>query len=247
MERVSFLIESTGTRLPCLLNPETLVVRRAAGLRSRPSAAGALAGVATGDDPLIHTGGGRTELELDLLFDVTLTQPGGTAITDDVRELTGPLWAMAENAVSDDGLAAAPRVRFVWGKSWNVPAVVAAVAERLENFTAEGVARRSWLRLRLWRVGDAGPEPEDPLSGPPPRHGAGALAGLPPDRFAIRELAGGSAPGGGERLDAFLARSHVSPRNWKLVADLNGLDDPHRVPAATPIRLPGPGLLGGGQ
>jgi hypothetical protein len=244
VERVSFLIESSGARLTCLLNPQTLVVRRVAGLRPRPSAAGALAGAATGDDPLLHTGGGRTELDVDLLFDLGLAAPG-TGVTD-VRDLTWPLWSMAENALSDSGLATAPRVRFVWGKSWNVPAVVAAAAERLENFTPEGLARRSWLRLRLWRVGDGGPAIEDPLSGARPRHGAAlALAGVPADGFAIRELAGGTAPGGGERLDAFLARNGVSPRHWKLVADLNGLDDPSRVPPATALRLPAPAFLGG--
>ena len=28
MERVAFLVEDTGERIPCLLNPESLVVRR---------------------------------------------------------------------------------------------------------------------------------------------------------------------------------------------------------------------------
>jgi hypothetical protein len=40
----------------------------------------------------------------------------------------------------------------IWGKSWNIPGIVVAVAERLEHFTAAGVPRRSWLRLRLLRV-----------------------------------------------------------------------------------------------
>ena len=31
MERVAFLIEETGERIACLLNPESLVVRRIAG------------------------------------------------------------------------------------------------------------------------------------------------------------------------------------------------------------------------
>jgi hypothetical protein len=242
VERVSFLVEATGTRLACLLNPETLAVRRVAGVRPRRSAAGALTGAELSDDPLLHTGGGRTELDLDLLFDVSLG--GGTVAAEDVRDLTRPFWNLAEN-----GGAGGTQVRFVWGKTWNIPGVVVSVAERLENFTSQGIARRSWMRLRLWRVGESTRQhPTDlqrPDSGAAPD--AAALAALPPDAFAVRTLSGGDGPGGGERLDNFLARNGVSPANWKAVASLNGIDDPHRVRPATPLRLPPPGLLGGGR
>jgi len=243
MERVSFLVEATGDRLTCMLNPETLAVRRLAGVRPRRSAAGALTGSAMTDDPLLHTGGGRTELDLDLLFDVTLA--GGSVATEDVRDLTRPLWNLAENAGPE--AAGGPRVRFVWGKSWNVPGVVVSVSERLENFTPQGVARRSWLRLRLWRVAEEGRTRA--ASGrlePAARIDAAAFASLPPDAFALRQLGGGLGPGGGERLDTFLARNHIPPSQWKAVAALNGIDDPHRVPPATALRLPPAGLMGGG-
>jgi hypothetical protein len=242
MERVSFLIVATGTRLSCLLNPETLAVRRVAGVRPRRSAAGALTGAELSDDPLLHTGGGRTELDLDLLFDVSLA--GGSVPADDVRDLTGPFWNLAEN-----GGAGGTQVRFVWGKTWNIPGVVVSVAERLENFNPQGVARRSWLRLRLWRVGESTGQHRTDLqrleSATP--LDAASLAALPPEAFTVRTLTGGDSPGGGERLDNFLARNGVSPANWKVVASLNGIDDPHRVPPATSLRLPPPGLLGGGR
>ena len=242
MERVSFLVESTGARLPCLLNPETLAVRRVAGVRPRRSAAGALTGAELTDDPLLHTGGGHTELDLDLLFDVSLG--GGSVVADDVRDLTRPFWNLSENGAA----GATPQVRFVWGKTWNVPGVVVSVSERLENFTPQGVARRSWLRLRLWRVSEAGVRPSEVqrLGRAAPVDPA-ALAAMPADAFAVRVLGGGDTPGGGERIDTFLARNRISPANWKLVASLNGIDDPHRIPAATTLRLPPPGLLGGGR
>src|SRR5438105_1692360 len=110
MERVAFLIEATSERIGCLLNPETLVLRRAAGVRPRRSAGGLLTGGQLTDDPLLYTGGGRTELELDLLFDTSLA--GSTITTDDVRDLTGPFWALAENATGADGYGQPPLVRF---------------------------------------------------------------------------------------------------------------------------------------
>ena len=72
MERVTFLVEPGQERLGCLLNPESLVTRRRAGIEPRRSIGGPVTGAGMRDDRLLFTGGGRTEFELDLLFDVTL-------------------------------------------------------------------------------------------------------------------------------------------------------------------------------
>ena len=72
MERITFLVERTGDRIPCLLNPESLEVRRSAGLVRRRGVGGAIIGNPRTDDPLVATGGGVTEYELKLLFDVDL-------------------------------------------------------------------------------------------------------------------------------------------------------------------------------
>jgi hypothetical protein len=161
MERVAFLIEDTGERLGALLNPESLLMRRVAGVRPRRSISGPLSGAGLSDDPLLYTGGGRTELEFELLFDVTVA--GSSLLTANVRELTTPLWELSENKGSPgSGAYAQPRlVRFVWGKTWNVLGIVTAVAERLEQFNAEGAPQRSWLRMRLVRVS----EPVSPGAG----------------------------------------------------------------------------------
>lgn len=159
MERVVFLVEESGERIACLLNPETFVVRRRAGVRTRRGAVGQLSGSAMADDPLIYTGGGSTELELDLLFDVSLMPAGASVTTEDVRDLTGPLTGLAENLVDNDGYCKPPLVRFIWSRFWNLAGVITAVAERLEDFTPEGAPRRSWVRLRLVRVADGPPEP----------------------------------------------------------------------------------------
>lgn len=203
MERVAFLIERTNQRLGCLLNPEHLLLRRVAGIRPRQSATGPLTGVGLSDDPLLYTGGGRTELELSLLFDVSLG--GSSVISEDIRDLTAPLWRLAENAELDDE-GRPPIVRFIWGKAWNIPGVIVTVAERLEHFTPAGVPQRSWLRLRMWRTEEtpvrpaAAPRPR--LPAPPsetfpgletgvrihPRLGGGGagIAALPPE-FAVGE------------------------------------------------------------
>jgi hypothetical protein len=146
------LTSGSESPLTCLLNPESLTQRRVAGVQQRRAAGGLLTGAGLSDDPLLFTGGGRTELDLDLLFDVSLSE--SPVEGNDVRNMTRRLWNLAENR-EEGGERGRPQVvRFMWGKSWNIPGVVISVAERLEHFDADGVPRRSWLRLRMLRVSE---------------------------------------------------------------------------------------------
>lgn len=229
MERVAFLIEQTNERLSCLLNPESLTIRRSSGIRSRQSSGGQLTGIGLSDDPLLYTGGGRTELELDLLFDITLL--GSSVATDDVRNLTAPFWNLSENR--GGGYASPPILRFIWGKYWNIPVVVAAVSERLENFTPDGAPGRSWLRMRLLRVREpaAPPAPAPVDTGAPPTLDE-INAELAPERLQYYEVSGG------DRLDAIAAQYYGDPSYWRLLADFNGLTDPFALQAGMILLVP---------
>jgi hypothetical protein len=249
MERVAFLLEETNERLGCLLNPESLVIRRVAGVLPRRSLGGQFTGVGLRDDPLLYTGGGRTELELNLLFDVSLA--GSSIETNDVRDLTGPLWNLAENTRSTNGQRRPPLVRFVWGKSWNIPGIVAAVAEYLEQFTAEGAPQRSWLSMRLWRVSEPQKETvpgEQSLQAQAlsPQELEVSPESVPPDRVQVHVVSAG------ERLDEIAARYYPDslaaegPALWRMLASFNGLADPLHIPAGTLLRIPPLSALGGG-
>ncbi|MCI0398265.1 MAG: hypothetical protein L0332_32915 [Chloroflexi bacterium] len=248
MERVAFLIEDTNERLGCLLNPETLVIRRSAGVRPRRSAGGQLTGAGLRDDPLLFTGGGRTELELELLFDISLA--GSSITTDDVRELTTPLWNLAENATANEGYGQLRRVRFLWGKYWDIPGVVVAVAERLEHFTAAGAPQRSWLRLRIVRVDEAA---TTGAAGPLPPDTSLSLQDWPEDLIAseeeweVHETVGGGDEGErgtGERLDQLAEEYYGDASLWRLIAKANDIDDPTNVSGGQALRLPPLSILG---
>jgi hypothetical protein len=254
MERVAFLIEHTGERIGCLLNPESIVRRRAAGLRRRRSAGGLLTGHGLSDDQLIYTGGGTTELNLDLLFDVSVS--GSTIATEDVRDLTAPLWALAENVPVEDGYGRPPLARFIWGKSWNIPGVIAEVAERLEWFTPEGIPRRSWLRMRMLRVAESQSQPQavrhsnpaiapalaagSPAGANPATSASGAAAGGGRIYEVVGESSGGGSSEGGssEPLYNIASRHGRSPSWWKVIAEHNGIDDPLRIAPGTQLQIP---------
>lgn len=246
MERVAFLVEETNERLGCLLNPASLVVRRVAGVLPRSSLGGQFTGSGLRDDPLLYTGGGRTILELRLLFDVALA--GSSIQSNDVRDLTGPIWNLAENTQSAGGSRRPPLVRFVWGKSWNIPGIVTAVAERLEEFAADGTPQRSWLSMRLWRVN------EEPEESTPREQGLQALSP------AELDVAPGSVPAdrvqthvvsAGERLDSIAARAYPAevgesgPARWRALASFNNLEDPLHLPAGFALQIPPESARGG--
>jgi hypothetical protein len=254
MERVAFLVEDTKERLGCLLNPESLEIRRQAGVRQRGG--GTPGSVARGDDALVATGGGITELRLDLLFDIGLS--GSSTRTEDVRDLTGPIWQLAENRRSGSGRGRIPRVRFIWGKYWNLPGVVAAVAERLDRFSPAGAPQRSWLRMRLLRVDDG--DPAGPPLVPPALTEQAALS----ETFIQRAVRGATALftagpqhtvlGGGdgdrrssERLDAIAGRMYGDPSAWRVLAAANGVADPLHLPVGLALRLPVAGGVTRGQ
>jgi hypothetical protein len=243
MERVAFLVERTGERIECLLNPDSFVLARQAGVRTVRSLAGTLSGRPEADDALLATGGGSTELVLELLFDVSKqSSPRPEA---SVQALTAPLWALAENSSegAGAGLAVPPQVRFVWGKSWNLLATVVSVAERFEQFTPEGMPRRSWVKLRLLRCAAEHPvdAPLSPLAEPQADLET-LLEAIPEDEVLVHEVAG-SPPddadaGQVDRIDQLAARYLGEASAWRLLAAFNGLDDPSRMSAGTLLRVP---------
>lgn len=237
MERVAFLVEESAQPIQCLLNPDSLVVRRLAGLGPRRTAGGLATGTRLADDPVLVTGGGRTEIELDLLFDVTLS--GAMVESENVRDLTGPFWDLAENHDQPDAYGAPRVVRFVWGKAWNVTAVVAAVSERFESFTTTGVPQRSWLRMRLIRTGDptelavqAGDE-----ATPPTTVTHFDIPPVPDDQLIFHELLG-SEDEPVERIDEIATRYYGDPGLWRAIAQYNGIADPLRIPPPKVLRIP---------
>lgn len=248
MERVAFLIEETGEHIGCLLNPESVVMTRTAGVEARRSSGGRLTGAGLADDPLMFTGGGRTELKLDLLFDVDLA-PTNVEVSD-VRQLTRPIWALAENSAEVERQLRPPLVMLLWGLAWSIPGVITEVAERFDRFGADGSPLRSWLRLTFVRIGSAADReggeafelarrlPRVDLTAPPvgslPVPGDGSDDGLDtPDGPATIDPA---------RLGLLSLTAFGNELQWKELLTYNDIDDPLRFtgPLAVPPSGEGP-------
>jgi hypothetical protein len=188
------------------------------------------------DSPLLFTGGGMTELLLDLLFDVSLVQQPPRP--ESVRFLTEPLWRMAENNRREGEYGRPPLVRFVWGKSWNLPGVVVAVAERLEYFTQSGTPQRSWLRLRMIRASEEplAPEPATESTLPPPEEWP---TEVDPQDIRFYDLIDDGS-GTTEPLYMVAQQSHGTPDTEHYIAEFNDIDDLWRLLPGQTLQVPPP-------
>lgn len=251
MERVAFLIERSLQRITCLLNPEdvgdSFVVERTSG--AAREAQNSLSRTRMTDNPVIFHSRGDTRLTLKLLFDVNLED--SYLYTRDVRDLTRPIWQLAEYVHYRGSNDTLPRARFIWGRAWNIPVIVESVAERFEHFTARGVPQRSWMSLRLLRVSDeilAVDVPgrylpadiplfdEEPLLRP-------GWQSKEDTSWEVYKVVGGDT--GGKQLWQIAAEKYGDSSLWRLIARANHIDDPSRIPAGTILRLPPLSMLRG--
>ena len=176
-----------------------------------------------------------------------MTGPGGsprerTLSTGIDREITAPLWELAENGESEDGSRRPPLVRFVWGKSWNIPGIVSAVAERLEHFTSGGAPGRSWMRMRFLRVKEYSPQTQSRPRYNPSLSPAGER-GIPEDQFRLHRIAGEGLQekegmlASGERLDVIASQQYGDASFWRLLASYNNIPDPMNIVRGSAIKF----------
>lgn len=84
--------------------------------------------------------------------DGTRAPPSAPPALTDVRDLSGPLWSLAENGAGDTLSDGPPIVHFIWGAAWNVPCIAISVAESFDQFSPDGTPLRSWMRIHLRRT-----------------------------------------------------------------------------------------------
>lgn len=231
MERVEFLIEESNQRVPCLLNPEKLTIERATGAQR---AGGQLVNHQLSDDPVHLSGRGGTNFKIELLFDVNLSDL--FMKTQDVRDLTRPLWELTEYIRADTLFDSLPRVRFIWGKAWNIRVIIRDISQTFERVNRNGVPERALMTFYLMRVSEENsqPQPSDPIH-------PTLKESTPEQRNQLREP---DASWGvhtmveDERLEQLAAKYYGRPSLWRLIAQANQITNPTTIPVGQTLRIP---------
>jgi len=230
MERVVFYIESTGQSVRCLLNPEGLTLQRLSGLQERTSEGRPIAHHSMSDAPLINTGAGSTTIELKIMFDVTISQ----RVITDVRTLSKPLWDLAENHQVKSEYTQPPIVRLVWGKTWNLPGIITAAAEKFESFDHDGIPKRSWMTLHFRRLS------ESSASSKKPQKDTTQNSNITVNLTAANKIDNIELVPGA-RLDLLAEKYLGDSRKWRSIAQLNQINDPSNVTSSQMIKVPSSG------
>jgi nucleoid-associated protein YgaU len=162
------------------------------------------------DIPIVNfQGGGPTTLQVSLMFD---TYAAGKR--QDVRDYTEKvvsLMNIAPNTTdSQSKTGRPPRVSFRWGNSWSFKAVITQISQHFTLFLSDGTPVRATLDVHFTQVEQQGTyHPTNPTS--------------------IAETQKVHLVGPGETIDGIAFRELGDASKWRLIADLNNLDNPMRL------------------
>ena len=201
-----------GDTIPCLFNPAELSF-------SRTNSWGAPENVGKGVPTLAYQGAQSGTMSIKLFFDTTGTGDAVTTYTDQLlglMEIDTTLPGSNENTNN----ARPPWVQFHWGSMYSFKAVITSASVSFSYFSSDGVPLRADVDLSLMQYQDGKAfGPQNPTSGTPHPHRAHRVQP-------------------GETLDRIAAVHYGNPTRWRLIADLNGIEDPMALRPGQVLAIP---------
>jgi len=204
-------LETGGTRIVCMFNPkEYTFAKRNQWTTKKASGANV---------PKLEFGGGEpATLQLQLFFDTY-------AEGKDVRkEHTDAIWALmlVSESLKDkkNKQGRPPTVRFQWGSTWSFDAVIASINQKFSLFLPDGTPVRATLDVTFQQIKDAKLFPgQNPTSG-----GTGG------ERvWTVHE---------GDTLAWIAYKELGDSKDWRRIAEENGLDRVRDLAAGQVLRIP---------
>jgi hypothetical protein len=197
-----------GESVTCLFNPHEYVVSKSATWTRTP-----IRGASTAPLPEF-VGTNPSTLQIELMFDGWETGSGEVgAKVETLLAWTNPTpRSIAANA------PAPPIVNFQWGSRMLFDAFLRSVTARYSLFTGDGAPLRAHVTVLFEEV------PNEPARQNP---SSGGRAG---DRARVLTA--------GDSLQSVAYQEYGDPTEWRRLAIANGIDDPLRLVAGTPLRVP---------
>jgi nucleoid-associated protein YgaU len=163
------------------------------------------------------TGAEPASLSLEVFFDAS--EADSPHVAKDVQRLLDCVTPMQKTLNEDR--PSPPWVVFGWGKFMSFIAIVKSVNAKYTLFQPDGTPLRATATLTLEEI------PTDP----PPRQNptSGALAAHRRHQVIA-----------GDSLASVAQAEYGDPNRWRLLAEVNGIDDPMRVPPGTTLLVPNP-------
>lgn len=212
-DQKAYLETETGTRLPCLFNPEKLEITLENSWEGQQ--------VPGQQNPTQRFSGGQSGRMdgLELMFDTTGTGESVTTHTDKLTKLLRIDTSLpGYDPERQNGRP--PWVRFHWGRFHSFRAVVTRLSLSFTYFSPTGEPLRARASLDLTQFEEEADWPrQNPTSGTPR---PGRSHQLQP----------------GETLDRVAAQYYGDPFAWRVLAEANGIRDPFALPVGTQLDVP---------
>lgn len=161
------------------------------------------------DSPAVEfTIGDRKSLSMELFFDTSEDKSDVRSYTSKIEEL------MMVNADQHRP----PILLFSWGKL-KFKCVLEDLTQRFTMFKNDGTPIRAILKVLFREYSEASKQMKDK-----PRHSSDHTK-----RIMLRE---------GESLSSICAREYKDPKQWRVIANANNIEDPLNVPAGKVLKLP---------
>jgi len=145
-------------------------------------------------------GGGAEELKMQLFFDTYQTG-------EDVRHHTNEVWSLMYVTKKKEP----PKCQFTWGKYLSFKAVITSISQQFTLFLSNGTPVRSTLDVSFKQAtNEKSPPPQNPTTVSKPGYRT---------RRVIQ----------GETLDWIAFEEYGDANKWRLIADINKLDDPRSL------------------
>jgi hypothetical protein len=163
-------------------------------------------------------GAGAATMELEIFFDASEAQRPRVAA--DVQRLLDCVKPLRQTISSKK--PSPPFVVFGWGRFMSFVAIVTKVSANYTMFRPDGTPTRATATLSLEEV------PTDP----PPRQNptSGALATHRTHQVVA-----------GDSLASIAHAEYGDPSKWRALAEINGIDDPMRIPPGSALIVPSAG------
>jgi hypothetical protein len=208
-EKASLLTVDTGERLEFLFNPTSYSVSKAATW-NRPTTKGAQKATApefAGTDP--------ASVQMELLFDRWETSGD---VSKDVAKLL--LWLQPTRPSHTANKPQPPLLRFDWGNNHALTwftGFLKSVNAKYTMFRQDGTPTRATVSISLEEV-SPDQKPQNPSSGSAGGHRTHVVTA-------------------GDSLHSLAYAEYGDATEWRRIAELNGVDDPLRVPTGTTLMI----------
>jgi nucleoid-associated protein YgaU len=207
--------------IPLQFNPETYSISKSVNWGTPTDATGKAIAAQPGLNAptILFHGGDSRQLSLELFFDTSIpVKRFGLTQIEDVRRLTNKIVALTRIEAGETQ----PRVcELVWGNApsgsdFPFKGVITSLTQKFTQFTREGKPVRAYLSVNFREFLD--PQLDKQKT---------SLPGL-----GTRILRGGDS------FSQLAAELHHNPKNWRQIAEANGIDNPLKIPIGKTMIIP---------